>query len=60
MIEIPLGPYEMKVAYNVNNGPDTVFWVPAADQNMRWAVHSVRCSICNTMLVNGAETSHVC
>ena len=41
MIQIPLGPCEMKVVYNVNNGPPTDFWVPALDQNMRWAAYSV-------------------
>ena len=41
MIQIPLGPREMKVTYNVNNGPPTDFWVPALNQNMRWAAYSV-------------------
>jgi len=41
MIQIPLGPYEMKVMYSINNGPPTEFWVPALNQNMRWAAYSV-------------------
>ena len=41
MIQIPLGPCEMKVMYNINNGPPTDFWVPALGQNMRWAAYSV-------------------
>ena len=41
MIQVPLGQHEMKVMYNVNNGPFTEFWVPAANQNMRWAAYSV-------------------
>jgi hypothetical protein len=41
MIQVPLGPCEMKVMYNVNGGPVTEFWVPALDQNMRWAAYSV-------------------
>jgi hypothetical protein len=41
MIQIPLGPREMKVMYNINNGSPTEFWVPALNQNMRWAAYSV-------------------
>jgi len=41
MIQVPLGPHEMKVMYNINNGPPTEFWVPGLNQNMRWAAYSV-------------------
>ena len=41
MIQVPLGPREMKVMYNINNGPPTEFWVPGLNQNMRWAAYSV-------------------
>jgi len=41
MIQVPLGPREMKVMYSINSGPPTEFWVPALNQNMRWAAYSV-------------------
>lgn len=41
MIHIPLGPHEMKISYTVNNGQNLHFYVPARDQNMRWAAFSV-------------------
>lgn len=41
MIQISLGSHEMKIMYNINNGPYTEFWVPGAGQNMRWAAYSV-------------------
>ena len=41
MIQVPLGPREMKVMYSINNGSPTEFWVPGLNQNMRWAAYSV-------------------
>jgi len=41
MIQVPLGPHETKVMYNINNGPPIEFWVPGLNQNMRWAAYSV-------------------
>jgi len=41
MIQIPLGPHEMKVKYNINNGQDLAFYVPGRHENMRWATYSV-------------------
>ena len=41
MIRVPLCPHEMKVMYNINNGPPIEFWVPGLNQNMRWAAYSV-------------------
>ncbi|KII89007.1 hypothetical protein PLICRDRAFT_53502 [Plicaturopsis crispa FD-325 SS-3] len=40
MMQVPLGPKEMKVRYSINRGQDLEFHVPARDQNMRWAAHS--------------------
>ncbi|KZT11642.1 uncharacterized protein LAESUDRAFT_720903 [Laetiporus sulphureus 93-53] len=40
MIEVPLGPNEMRVSYNVNRGQRLHFYVPARNQNMRWAAYS--------------------
>ncbi|KDQ06742.1 hypothetical protein BOTBODRAFT_39397 [Botryobasidium botryosum FD-172 SS1] len=40
MIEVPLGPREMGVRYRVNGGQQIEFFVPAVDQDMRWAAHS--------------------
>ena len=51
MIQIPLGPNEMKIMYTINNGQPTEFWVPAVNQNMRWAAYSV--SLINFMHVSG-------
>lgn len=59
MIEIPLGPHEMKVAYSVNNGPETVYWVPAVGQNMRWAAHSVCLDILEA-LVSRSDAFYKC
>ena len=41
MIEIPLGPNEMRVSYTINHGQDLMFYVPARDQHMRVAAYSV-------------------
>ncbi|KAG8739041.1 hypothetical protein FRC10_006236 [Ceratobasidium sp. 414] len=40
LIEIPLGPQEMGVRYRMNMGPETEFFVPGRNQNMRWATYS--------------------
>lgn len=40
-IQIPLGPKEMQITYNVNHGQELEFYVPGQNQNMRWAAHSV-------------------
>ncbi|KDQ59418.1 hypothetical protein JAAARDRAFT_77553 [Jaapia argillacea MUCL 33604] len=40
MIQIPLGPFEMKIRYSINKGQELDFHVPAYNQNMRWATHS--------------------
>ncbi|KAG8745089.1 hypothetical protein FRC12_014663, partial [Ceratobasidium sp. 428] len=40
LIEIPLGPNEMGVRYRLNMGPETEFFVPGRNQNMRWATYS--------------------
>ncbi|PCH38463.1 hypothetical protein WOLCODRAFT_66563 [Wolfiporia cocos MD-104 SS10] len=40
MIKIPLGPTEMKISYSVNRGQEMYFYVPARNQNMRWAAYS--------------------
>lgn len=39
-IEIPLGEAEMPVYYSLNGGREICFWVPGANQNMRWVGHS--------------------
>ncbi|GAA5830312.1 hypothetical protein JCM11251_001303 [Rhodosporidiobolus azoricus] len=39
-IEIPLGEREEEIFYSLNNGPESSFWVPAADQEMRIMYHS--------------------
>ena len=41
MIQVPLGPREMEVRYNINDGMSLHFWIPALNQNMRWAAYSV-------------------
>ena len=41
MIEIPLSGREMGISYRINNGVLFEFFVPARDQNFRWAAHSV-------------------
>lgn len=41
MIEIPLGPNEMRVSYTVNHGQELTFCVPGRNQNMRLAAYSV-------------------
>ena len=41
MIRVPLGPREMKVMHNVNDGLPTEFLVPTLKQNVRWEVYSV-------------------
>lgn len=40
MVQIPLGPNEMRIRYRVNGGQDLQFYVPARHQNMRWAAYS--------------------
>ncbi|CAL1703673.1 unnamed protein product [Somion occarium] len=40
MIHIPLSTREMRVTYTVNNGQHLHFFVPARNQNMRWAAFS--------------------
>ncbi|OBZ75883.1 hypothetical protein A0H81_04778 [Grifola frondosa] len=40
MMEIPLGPNEMSITYSVNHGQELEFYVPARNQNMRWAAYS--------------------
>ncbi|KAF5386786.1 hypothetical protein D9615_001876 [Tricholomella constricta] len=40
LIQIPLGPHEMSVTYNINSGQQLEFFVPGRAQNMRWAAHS--------------------
>lgn len=44
MIEIPLSSSEMKISYSINGGLDMHFYVPARDQNMRFAAYSVSVS----------------
>ncbi|KAK7014992.1 C-CAP/cofactor C-like domain-containing protein [Favolaschia claudopus] len=39
-LEIPLGPNEMAITYRINNGQPITFYVPGANQNMRWAAYS--------------------
>lgn len=39
-IRIPLGPNEMSVKYSINNGQELEFFVPARNQNMRFAAYS--------------------
>ncbi|GAA5848571.1 hypothetical protein JCM8547_004555 [Rhodosporidiobolus lusitaniae] len=39
-IEIPLGEREEEIFYNINGGPESSFWVPAAGQEMRVMYHS--------------------
>ena len=41
MIHIPLAAHEMRVTYTVNHGQLLHFFVPARNQNMRWAAFSV-------------------
>lgn len=41
MLEIPLGPTEMRISYNVNRGLPLNFYVPGRADNMRWATYSV-------------------
>jgi hypothetical protein len=59
MIQIPLGPYEMKIMYNVNNGPQTEFWVPAMNQNMRWAAYSVSPATSSLFCLGNLSVSRV-
>lgn len=40
-IEIPLGEREEEVFYHVNGGPESSFWVPARDQDLRVMVRLV-------------------
>ncbi|KZT28528.1 hypothetical protein NEOLEDRAFT_1154428 [Neolentinus lepideus HHB14362 ss-1] len=40
LIQIPLGPNEMRIKYCINNGQELEFWVPGLTQNMRWAAYS--------------------
>ncbi|KAF9069811.1 hypothetical protein BDP27DRAFT_1324632 [Rhodocollybia butyracea] len=40
MIHIPLGLNEMEVTYSINGGQELRFFVPAKQQNMRWASYS--------------------
>ncbi|EPQ58419.1 hypothetical protein GLOTRDRAFT_36442 [Gloeophyllum trabeum ATCC 11539] len=40
LIQIPLGPHEMRIKYYINNGQEMDFWVPGIGQNMRWATYS--------------------
>ncbi|GAA6009034.1 hypothetical protein JCM10207_004072 [Rhodosporidiobolus poonsookiae] len=39
-LEIPMGEREEEVFYSVNNGPESSFWVAAADQDFRVMYHS--------------------
>ncbi|GAA5904867.1 uncharacterized protein JCM6883_004893 [Sporobolomyces salmoneus] len=39
-LEIPLGEREEEIFYSINNGPESSFWVPAFDQEMRVMYHS--------------------
>ncbi|GAA5928562.1 hypothetical protein JCM10213_002503 [Rhodosporidiobolus nylandii] len=39
-LEIPLGEREEEIHYSVNGGPESSFWVPAADQDFRVMYHS--------------------
>jgi PhoD-like phosphatase len=39
-IEIELGPQQQRIAYRINGGPATGFWVPAAGENMNIMFHS--------------------
>lgn len=41
MLEIPLGPTEMRITYSVNRGLPLNFYVPGRTDNMRWAAYSV-------------------
>ncbi|KAG9051111.1 hypothetical protein FS837_011957 [Tulasnella sp. UAMH 9824] len=40
LLEIPLQPHEMSVRYSINRTAKIEFFVPGANQNMRWAAHS--------------------
>jgi hypothetical protein len=40
-IQVPLGPFEMKIKYSINEGQELEFYVPGRFENMRWAAHSV-------------------
>ncbi|KAG6845184.1 hypothetical protein H0H87_012741 [Tephrocybe sp. NHM501043] len=40
LIQIPLGPQQMNIAYSINSGQQLDFYVPGRSQNMRWAAHS--------------------
>ncbi|KIJ68942.1 hypothetical protein HYDPIDRAFT_80069 [Hydnomerulius pinastri MD-312] len=39
-IQIQLGKNELCIKYSINNGMQMSFYVPAFNQNMRWAAHS--------------------
>ncbi|KIJ16745.1 hypothetical protein PAXINDRAFT_180062 [Paxillus involutus ATCC 200175] len=39
-IQIQLGKNELCIKYSINNGMQLSFYVPACDQNMRWATYS--------------------
>ncbi|GAA6037134.1 hypothetical protein JCM8097_008753 [Rhodosporidiobolus ruineniae] len=39
-LEIPMGEREEEIFYSVNNGPESSFWVAAADQDFRVMYHS--------------------
>lgn len=41
MVQVPLADVEMSINYRVNGGAEVEFFVPALDQNMRWATYSV-------------------
>lgn len=41
ILEIPLTEVEMRVKYRINKGLANDFWVPAINENLRWAAYSV-------------------
>jgi hypothetical protein len=50
MVQVPLTEVEMGINYRVNGGVEVEFFVPALDQNMRWAAHSVAIFIYNDLI----------
>lgn len=52
-IQIQLGSAELCIKYSINKSIQLSFYVPAVNQNMRWAAHSVRAtSVMNDLAIS--------